>query len=172
MAPDELEDVEEAALRFQWGTQDSEEIKVFKQGLQNLRTNSLQAALYSFRKAVELQQNNPYFLSYYGLLLARAERKWDEGERICIEALKMKKRQPQLYVNLAEVYLGAGRRSDAVDVLAEGMQYEPGDARLHRLLVRMGIRRPLIFPFLERSHPINKGLGRLRHRLLRFFSRT
>jgi Flp pilus assembly protein TadD len=128
--------------------------------------------LHYFRRAVELQQNNPYFLSYYGLMLARAERKWDEGERICIEALKMKRRQPQLYVNLAEVYLGAGRRSDAVDVLQEGMEYEPGDPRLHRLLVRMGIRRPLLFPFLERSHPLNKHLGMLRHRVFRFFSRN
>jgi Flp pilus assembly protein TadD len=168
---DEIDDKDVAALRFQWGTDDTEEIRVFKQGLQCLQNNSLQMALHCFRRAVEMQNNNPYFLSYYGLLLARAERKWDEGERICIEAVKMKRRQPQLYVNLAELYLSAGKRADAVDVLQEAVQYEPGDARLNRMMIRVGIRRPPVFSFLERGHPVNKSLGLIRHRVLKFFHR-
>ncbi len=118
-----------------------------------------------------MQKNNPYFLSYYGLLLARAERKWEEGERICIEAVKMKRHQPQLYVNLAELYLAAGKRADAVDVLQEAIQYEPSDSRLNRMMIRVGIRRPPVFSFLERGHPLNRSLGMFRHRVLKMFNR-
>lgn len=169
---DEIDDTELAALRFQFGTSDSEELKIFKQGMDYLRSNALQSALLCFRKAVEMQKNNPYFLSFYGLLLGRAERQWDEGERICIEALRMRKRQPQLYVNLAELYLSAGKRADAVDVLLEAIQVDPANSRLNRLLVKVGVRRPPVLPFLERSHFLNKNLGMLRHRLLRAFSRN
>jgi Flp pilus assembly protein TadD len=171
-AHEDTVDGELAAMRFQWGKADSEEMRVFREGIEHLRRNALHSALEAFRRAFDLEKTNPYFMSFYGLLLARVERNLETAERMCTEALKMKRRQPQLYANLAEVYLIAGRRSDAVDVLQEGIHYEPGDSRLLRMLARLGIRRPPVLPFLDRGHSLNITLGRLRHRMLQFVHRN
>ncbi len=167
----ELEDLESAAMKFEWGTVETEGLKQFKQGVKYMRSNLPLSALQCFRRALDDEQNNPYFLSYFGLALARAEHKWDEAEQICMSALRMKRRQPQLYLNLAEVYLKAGKREDAVDVLLEGIHYEPGDVRLNRMLGKLGIRRPPVLPFLGRANKLNKGLGHLRHRIHRLIHR-
>jgi predicted Zn-dependent protease len=167
----ELDDMEAAAMKFEWGTVESEGLRQFKQGVKYMRNNLPLSALQCFRRALDEEQNNPYFLSYFGVALARAEHKWDEAEQICISALRMKRRQPQLYLNLAEVYLKAGKREDAVDVLLEGIHYEPADARLNRMLGKLGIRRSPVVPFLGRANVLNRGLGRLRHRLFRIMHR-
>jgi predicted Zn-dependent protease len=163
----EVDDLETAGMKFQFGSMETESLLQFKRGVTYLRQNLPLSAMQCFRRALDQEQNNPYFLSYFGVALARAERKWDEAEQICISALRMKRRQPQLYLNLAEVYLKAGKREDAVDVLLEGIHYEPGDVRLNRMLGKLGIRRNPVLPFLGRTNKLNKGLGRIRHRIYR-----
>jgi len=71
------------------------------------------------RRAVDLDKNNPYYMSYLGVVLARSEGKWGEAERLCDSAVRMKRNQAQLYLNLAEVYATAGRRDDAVDAFTD-----------------------------------------------------
>ena len=71
----------------------------------------------------------------------------------------------QLYLNLAEVYLQAGRTADAIGTLEKGLVSAGRDFRIRRALEKIGKRREPIFTFLHRSHPLNRTLGRLRHRL-------
>lgn len=158
----ELEDA--ASMKFAFGKDDTPALREFKAGMKLLRGNSPAMALLHFRKAFEMESQNPYFLSYAGVAVARAERNWQEAETHCTRALQMKRNQAQLYLNLAEVYLKWGKREDAVDVLAEGMHYTNNDVRVARALARLGIRRPPVLPFVRRSNPINRALGKIRHR--------
>jgi Flp pilus assembly protein TadD len=148
---------------------DTEAFREFKTGLTLLRDNYANKALPHMRKAVDLDKNNPYYMSYLGVVLARSEQKWGEAERLCDAAVRMKRNQAQLYLNLAEVYATAGRRDDAVEALRSGLKFARRDVRLTIAMNKLTHRRNPVFSFLDRRHPINRHLGMLRHRTLKMF---
>src|SRR6476661_3693566 len=145
---------------------DTEAFREFKQGLNLLRDNYSSKALPHMQRAMDLDKNNPYYMSYLGVVLARSEQKWAEAEKLCDSAVRMKRNQAQLYLNLAEVYATAGRKDDAVETLQAGIKFARRDVRLNLALNRLVTRRPPVFTFLSRRHPLNKGVGKLRHRTL------
>lgn len=151
---------------------DTEAFREFKQGLTLLRDNYAVKALPHMRRALEIEGHNPYYMSYMGVILARSEKKWAEAEQLCDAAVRMKRNQAQLYLNLAEVYIAAGRREDAVEALQAGLKYARRDVRLNLALNRLTQRRPPILPFLGRKHPVNRRLGMLRHRTLQFLGQA
>jgi Flp pilus assembly protein TadD len=150
---------------------ETEAFKEFKQGLALLRDNFADKALPHMEKAVKLEKNNPYYMSYLGVVLARSEQKWAEAETLCDHAVRIKRNQAQLYLNLAEVYAEAGRKDDAMETLQAGLKFARRDVRLNLALNRLATRRPPVFSFLSRRHPLNKGVGKLRHRTLEMFSK-
>ncbi len=143
---------------------ESDALKEFKEGLDALRTYS-RRALGHMKKAAELDKKNPFYLSYLGLALALADEKWAEAEDLCYTAVRMKRDQPQLYLNLAEVYTRAGKKEDAVWVLNNGLHLTKRDSRLARALRQLGVRRPPLLPFLDRKNFLNRHLGKLRRRV-------
>lgn len=148
---------------------DTEAFREFKTGLTFLRDNYAHKALPHMRRAVDLDKNNPYYMSYLGVVLARSEGKWGEAERLCDSAVRMKRNQAQLYLNLAEVYATAGRRDDAVEALQSGLKFARRDIRLTIAMNKLTHRRAPVLRFLARKHPLNRQLGILRHRTLRMF---
>src|ERR1041385_4127803 len=148
---------------------DTEAFREFKTGLTLLRDRHADKAVPHMRRAVDLDKNNPYYMSYLGVVLARSEQKWAEAEKLCDSAVRMKRNQAQLYLNLAEVYATAGRRDDAVETLQAGLKYARRDVRLNLALNRLVQRRSPVFTFLSRRHPLNKSVGKLRHRTLELF---
>lgn len=149
---------------------DTEAFREFKQGLALLRDNYANKALPHMQRAVELERNNPYYMSYLGVVIARSEKKWAEAERLCDSAVRLKRNQAQLYLNLAEVYATAGRRGDAVEALQAGLKFARRDVRLNIAMNRLAERRRPVLPFLARKHPLNRQLGILRHRALSVFN--
>jgi Flp pilus assembly protein TadD len=150
---------------------DTEAFREFKQGLTLLRDNYAGRALPHMQRAMELDKNNPYYMSYLGVVLARSEQKWGEAERLCDAAVRMKRNQAQLYLNLAEVYSTAGRRDEAVDALEAGLKFARRDVRLTIAMNRLMQRREPVLSFLTRRHPVNRQLGLLRHRAMRILGR-
>jgi Flp pilus assembly protein TadD len=148
---------------------DTEAFREFKTGLTLLRDNYAVKALPHMKRAVDLDRNNPYYMSYLGVVFARSEQKWGEAERLCDTAVRMKRNQAQLYLNLAEVYATAGRRDEAVEALQSGLKFARRDVRLTIAMNRLVERRPPVLTFLTRQHPINRQLGIIRHKTLRIF---
>ena len=143
-----------------------EAFDAFRKGVGLLREDVPAQAMPLFERAVELDPANPNYISYLGLLKAMVEEKWGEAERLCTESLRMGQRQPQLFLNLAEVYRLAGRIQDASDTLGRGLKYAPRDYRLNLEFSKLVMRRRPIIRRLPRTHFINRALGRLRHRAL------
>ncbi len=145
---------------------DTEAFREFKTGLTLLRDNYSDKALEHIQRAAELEKNNPYYMSYLGVALARTERRWADAERMCDTAVRMKRNQAQLYLNLAEVYMASGRKEDAREALIAGMKYARRDIRLNIAMAKLTPRRSPVFTFLERKHPLNRHFGMLRHKTL------
>jgi Flp pilus assembly protein TadD len=143
---------------------DTEAFGEFRKALGMMRDGYAEKALPHIQKAVELEQHNPFYKSYLGLALARAEQKWAQAEELCDSAMRMKRDQPQLYLNLAEVYLAAGQKQDAVETLVQALKYAQRDSRVSAMLSKLSSRKRPIIPFLPRGHFINRQLGNLRYR--------
>lgn len=137
----------------------------FKLGFNLLRKGQPGEAFEYLHHAAELDQKNPFYLSFLGVSLARSQRKWAAAVELCEKALSLRRNEAQLYLNLAEVYLSAGRRDDAVEVLDKGLIYFGTDARIKRARANLGKRRSPVLPFLERGHFLNRSLGKLRRRV-------
>ncbi len=146
---------------------ESEVVSEFKKGLMALRTGIPESAVDHFERAVEKDKGNPIYLSYYGLALARARRDWVKAEDSCLDALKMKRTEPHLYLNLAELYRRLGNVEYALNTVYSGLQFTKWDRRLVRVLEVLGVRRPPVLSFLNRKNVLNRHLGKLRYRLQR-----
>ena len=139
----------------------------FKHGVALLNNGNPDLALVHLRRAFECERQNPFYLSYLGLAIARAEREWDHASELCEIAIQLKHEEVQFYLNLAEVYSSAGRRAKALGALDAGLELFDEDERLRRARTRVEKRRSLLFPFLRREHFLNRNLGKLRHRVLK-----
>jgi len=143
-----------------------EAFQQFRAGLALLRGGDANKAFPHLKCAFEEEPANPFYTSYMGVAIAATQQKWAEAEELCRSAIRMSRRQAQLYLNLAEVYVGADRKQDAADTLVRGLRYAPHDRRLKMSLDRLAIRRSPVLPFLSRTHTVNRNLGKLRHHAL------
>ncbi len=141
----------------------------FKKGLTLLRDRRPQMALPHMRRAVALEENNPHYLSYFGVVIALAEKKWATAELYCRTALLRKDDEARFHLNLAQVYLSAGRWQYAVQTLKIGLQCAKRRCLLIRALCRLVVRRSPLLPFLDRKHFLNYYSGIVRHCILDFF---
>jgi Flp pilus assembly protein TadD len=139
----------------------------FKQGIDLLRKGHAARAVECFRHAAEMKQQNPFYISFLGVSMARAQGKWAAAVELCKTAVSLKRNDAQLYLNLAEVYVSAGRRDHAVETLDAASRYcAVDDGRIARMRGSLGRRSSPVLPFLERANFLNRGLGRLRHRII------
>ncbi|MGE0641634.1 MAG: hypothetical protein AB7G12_10310 [Thermoanaerobaculia bacterium] len=101
--------------------------------------------------------------SYLGYGIARYEKKVKEGRRLCEHAVKVQFYNPDCHLNLARVCLLARNRKRAVLALSQGLALDPKNEGLRALHAELGIRKRPVVGFLDRSNPVNKTLGRIRH---------
>jgi tetratricopeptide (TPR) repeat protein len=146
---------------------DLDPIAEFRDGVKLLKAGFPQRALVCFRHAFESEKRNPFYLSFLGLSLARAERKWDQASEFCEIAVQFRRREIQFHLNLAEVYASAGRRSKALDTLDAAIEMFGKDVRLARARSQVEKRRTPVISFLSRGNFLNRKLGKLRHSALK-----
>jgi len=149
------------------GTADLDPMIEFRKGVELLKNEYPQKALVRFRRAFESDKHNPYYISFLGLSIARAQRKWDQASELCEIALQLKPTEIQFHLNLGEVYASAGLREKALDKLDSALQLFGEDARLKRARSNVEMRRNPLLPFFGREHILNRELGKLRHRALK-----
>ena len=102
-------------------------------------------------------------VSYYGLCMAMHKERYREAAQFCQAAIDTEPFKADYYANLAHVCAAGKIRRKAIIAIQRGLAIEPENERLLRLQSRLGMRRPPVVPFLDRSNPINILLGRLRH---------
>ncbi len=143
----------------------------FKHGYQLFQEGRLHEALEPLEQALAYSVGEPRGLymrklrSCYGVVVAVVNGQVGRGRQLCEEAITDAPMDPELYTNLSKAYLAGSRRDLAIEALNTALSI---DGRFRPAVEQMGAlghRRPPVFPFLERSHPINKVVGKIRHRL-------
>jgi Flp pilus assembly protein TadD len=137
----------------------------FREGVELLKNQYPEKALVKLRRALESDQHNPYYLSFLGLSIARAEQNWNEASELCERAIHLKRKEIQFHLNVAEVYALAGQREKALDRLHSASKLFGNDTRLKRALSKLQRRSAPVLPFFGRTHFLNRELGKLRHRI-------
>ena len=115
--------------------------------------------------AGQSQELPSQFYSYLGFGVARFERRYRDGITLCKHAVKREFYQPENYLNLARTYMLIHDRSAAFDAVARGLQVDSNHEGLQAVRQELGVRRPPVLPFLDRSNPVNRLLGQIRHAL-------
>jgi len=139
----------------------------FRKGLQALEARQYLESLAFFESALNLEERsgNPAprmkYLSYYGLSLSLAAGRTHEAIEMCERALSVEFYNPDLYLNVARVYLECGERRRAHKAICQGLRIEKRHAGLLAELKKMGLRRRPLLNFLPRRHVLNRMTGRL-----------
>ena len=143
----------------------------FREGIKLLKNEYPQKALVRFKRAFERDKHNPYYISFLGLAIARAQRKWDQASDLCETAVQLNPKEIQFHLNLAEVYALAGRREKALGKLERALRLFGDDTRLVEARGKVVKRRAPVLPSFGRGHFLNRELGKLRHRILKSFDK-
>ena len=88
----------------------------FMAGVRMLYACRYRDAVNHFQEAIMLEPAAKGYLSYLGLAVAHADRKFSDGEQLCRRAIETEYHRPEHYHNLGEVYLLANRRADTLEV--------------------------------------------------------
>lgn len=122
-----------------------------------------QSALDYLQRAHAQEGHNARVRSWYGLCLGLAERQFEEAVELCQSAAKQEFFNPDLYLNLARLYLGFGFKAEGVRYLRRGLMIDPGHVAISEALRELGDRGAPVLGFLPRRHPLNRWLGSVRH---------
>ena len=119
----------------------------------------------AFEQLTQAYQRNPKNAgcrSGYALGLALVQGQFLPAMRIAQDALSREFYNPDLYLHLVQIYLAAGQKSEAIHYLEQGEQLDGEHPGLFEARHEVGDRRSPVLPFLARSNPLNRWLGRLR----------
>ena len=139
----------------------------FREGVELLKNEYPEKALVRLRRAYEGDKSNPYYISFLGLSIARAEQKWDQAAELCESAIKLNRKEIKFHLNLVEVYALAGQREEALHTLDYASKQFGSDGRLKRARSKLQKRSAPVLPFVGRKHFLNRELGKLRHRIMK-----
>ena len=141
----------------------------FKEGVKLLKSGYPQRALVKLQSAFESDKHNPYYISFLGVSIARAQQKWAQALELCETAVQLNPKEIQFHLNLGEIYALAGQRERAILKLDYAMGIFGNDSRLKRARSKVEKRRNPVLPFFGRGHFLNRELGKLRHHISKHF---
>lgn len=139
-------------------------LAVFEEGLARYLAGDASAAHALFERAHRRAPGDARIMSWYGLTLVLVERNSNLGILYCDQALRLAGPDPALFLNQARAHLSLGQRERAVKAVSRGLAAAPDDAPLRAAQASMGWRRRPVIPFLPRANPLNRWLGKLRHK--------
>jgi tetratricopeptide (TPR) repeat protein len=124
---------------------------------ESLAARQTLAALAHLEKALKLQ-DNPSWYSYLGYCIAKQRGQIKKGIDLCLSSLELEREELVHYLNLGNIHLVSGNKSEALRVFRKGIV--SGDhEEIQRILDEIGMRKSLIIRSLPRNNPVNRFLG-------------
>jgi hypothetical protein len=142
----------------------AEATSAFDEGLARYREGDIAGAHALFERSHRRAPADARMMSWYGLTLVLVERNSNLGILYCDQALRVAGPEPEMVLNQARAHLALGQRERAVRSIIRGLASSPLDPALKAAQTAMGWRRKPVFPCLGRANPLNRWLGRVRHK--------
>jgi tetratricopeptide (TPR) repeat protein len=139
----------------------------WEEGQAAYAARDLPGAHAAFERAHRRDPRDPIYMSWYGLTLVLVEKNSNLGVSLVDQAIRVVGPSPALLLNSARVHLALNQRERAVRAISRGLELWPEDPGLDLARTAMGTRSAPVLPFLSRNNPLNRFLGRLRHRWTR-----
>jgi len=135
----------------------------FREGIEYFEQKEYDKALDAFALADhKTPRNDVYknkYQSFHGLMLVYAGQ--SKGIELCRAASEIECFDGDVFYNHARAELELNNRRQAIVVLRRGLSFDNSHPDLQRLRQRLGVRRGLMIPFLDRDNVVNKLLGKL-----------
>jgi len=139
-----------------------------------IQKKNKKSALELLTKALKRYPDEPFLLSYYGCLEAVINKNYSYGIDVCLRSIEIIEEKlpigkeffyPAFYLNLGRAYLASGDKKNAVEAFRKGLSFDMENPDLIWEIKKLGGRRKTLVPYLKRSHPINKYIGMLLHKM-------
>ncbi len=135
----------------------------FKKAQARIQKGAFDDAIALIDEAIKMRPEDPYFLSMLGLCKG-LQGDLQAGMAMCRQALQAAKtKDPIFYVNLGKLYLNDENRTEARKLFMKAYRIDNTYSPAALELSRMGVRKRPVLSFLERDHPLNIWLGKIRH---------
>ncbi|MFQ5514769.1 MAG: tetratricopeptide repeat protein [Myxococcota bacterium] len=138
-----------------------------RRGLLLLEEGQGAEAFAELSQAYLAEPQNARYRSAYALALALVRGQFIGAVELARSSIRQEFHNPDLYLNLARIYLHFEFKAEAIRFLRRGLMVDPSNAELQARLAELGIRRRPPLPFLPRAHGVNRLLGRIHARLVR-----
>ena len=106
----------------------------------------------------------PIIASYSAVCLAKERKEFDRAIALCRDAMAEDPGNQVHYLNFGRVLVAGGRKREGIKMFRDGLLYGRNHL-ISRELDALGWRKPPVFTWLRREHPLNRSLGLLFHRL-------
>jgi tetratricopeptide (TPR) repeat protein len=138
-----------------------------KQGIERCREQDWDTGLKLLGRVAEEREPKAempsLFFSYLGRAIAHCDKRYREALSLCSHAVSLNPDHPENWANLARIYIYTNKRRLALKALHRGFQLDPQNGFLLRVKNKFVARQPPVIPFLPRSFPLNRWLGKRRH---------
>ena len=146
-------------------------LKEVKDFLQRRNTKS---ALELLTYGLKQYPDEPFLLSYYGCLESIVHKNYSYGIDTCKRAIELLNEKmpfgqdffyPIFYLNLGRAYLSSDDKKRAFEALQKGLSYDKDNKDILWEMTKLGKRKKPVIPYLKRTNPLNKYIGRILHEL-------
>jgi predicted Zn-dependent protease len=136
----------------------------------HLRNGKQKSAFVLLQQASIQFPEDPFILSYFGYFQSVVDKKHRSGVENCKKAITLLKKSeviekevllPVFYLNLGRAYVAGGKKKDAIEAFHLGLKFDDSNKELWKDLRGLGERKQPAVPFLDRSNPVNKYLGKM-----------
>ncbi len=148
-------------------TETLESQTLYNKALEMISRKQLKPAISFLEEAMQISPDNSEYLSHYAWCLAMDRKDFESAVRLCERAIRIEPKNPVNQVILGRIHRLRGENGEAYGAFLEAWKQDKTHPMAASELSRMGIRRPPVLTFLDRSHPVNVKLGKLRARLER-----
>jgi tetratricopeptide (TPR) repeat protein len=146
-------------------TSEREAAELFRLGSEALDAKKYASAQRYLQEAME-KDRSPNHLSQYALALAHHSGDIPTAINLCQEAVRLDPKNSDHFLRLGTIYLIGGKRKEAIRIFQLGLRIGRNPA-ISRWLQYLGHRSKPVLPFLSRTNPLNKYLGKIKMNLSR-----
>ncbi|HEY5673850.1 MAG TPA: hypothetical protein VIR78_09105 [Malonomonas sp.] len=105
-------------------------------------------------------RNTPEVLTYQAYCLAKGHGRIHSAAKICQESIQREPHNSLHYLILGRILLMAEEKDKAIGAFRQGLKTSPNQKIIAELKM-LGLRKPAVLKSLQRTHPLNRVLGRV-----------